>query len=85
LLSGPRRPGELLRVLSSVAKNRLGQNLRQLERGGFVTRTVLQDGKGNVPHVEYGLTRLGRSLSPVIEAMREWAASHGTRLRRRRK
>jgi len=32
------------------------------------------------PHVEYSLTELGRSLTPILEAMAIWGAAHEARL-----
>jgi DNA-binding HxlR family transcriptional regulator len=43
--------------------------LRELERDGVVKRTVYPQVP---PKVEYSLTEFGRSLIPVLIAMRDW-------------
>jgi DNA-binding HxlR family transcriptional regulator len=51
----------------------LTQTLRTLERDGIVTRTVTP----TVPvRVDYDLTPLGRTLLPVMSAIKSWAESH---------
>lgn len=74
LLAGPQRPGSLARALRTVAKNRLHQNLRDLEKLGLVRRTQFD---GRVPKVEYSLTPLGSSLRPVIDSLTAWGAENG--------
>jgi DNA-binding HxlR family transcriptional regulator len=73
LVDGPRRFMELRVPLPRVAPKVLTETLRALEHDGFVTRTVYDE---NPPHVEYGLTPLGRTLLPAIGACREWAAEN---------
>lgn len=36
--------------------------------------------KKNPPHVEYKLTKLGNTLLPVIESMREWGEFYKTQV-----
>ncbi len=79
LWSGPRRTGELVRALKGIAKNRLNENLRQLERSGLTRRKVYA---GRVPRVEHELTPLGTSLCPVVAAMHEWGARNKSKVQR---
>lgn len=73
LADGPQRYGELQRRLASVSQKMLTQTLRHLERDGLVSRTVIPA----VPvRVEYELTPLGRSLLPVMRAIKGWAEEH---------
>ncbi|WP_055698944.1 MULTISPECIES: winged helix-turn-helix transcriptional regulator [Streptomyces] len=73
LADGPRRYSDLQRTLASVSQKMLTQTLRHLERDGLVTRTVTPA----VPvRVEYELTPLGRSLLPVMRAIKDWAEEH---------
>jgi DNA-binding HxlR family transcriptional regulator len=66
----PLRFSELRRVMADVSQKSLTQTLRQLERDGFVERTA----HPTVPvTVEYRLTPLGRELSGVVAAIREFA------------
>ncbi|WP_037354700.1 winged helix-turn-helix transcriptional regulator [Amycolatopsis orientalis] len=70
LLDGPRRFGELRQTLGIRSAKVLTETLRDMMCDGLVTRT---DHQANPPHVTYELTDLGRSLLPVIDAMREWS------------
>ncbi|MEE1753100.1 winged helix-turn-helix transcriptional regulator [Streptomyces sp. SP18CS02] len=73
LADGPQRYTELQRRLASVSQKMLTQTLRHLERDGLVSRTVTPA----VPvRVEYALTPLGRSLLPVMRAIKVWAEEH---------
>lgn len=73
LLGGTLRFGELRRSLGSVSQKVLTANLRQMERDGLVHRKVYPEVP---PRVEYSLTETGKSLRPVIEAMRDWGSSY---------
>ena len=67
------RYGELKRDLGRITHKMLSEQLRELERDGVITRTVL----GAVPaHVEYALTPLGHTTVPLIDALRAWGASY---------
>lgn len=66
---GPRRPGDLLRLIPPITPKMLTQQLRELAADGIVTRTVFPEVP---PHVEYALTPVGRSLRPVLLAMSTW-------------
>lgn len=48
----------------------LTQQLRQLERGGLVSRTVHAQVP---PKVEYRLTEWGQSLCPALDQLLTWA------------
>ncbi|MET8746926.1 helix-turn-helix domain-containing protein [Streptomyces sp. NPDC004728] len=70
LAEGPQRYTELSRRLVSVSQKMLTQSLRNLERDGLLTRTVTP----SVPvRVDYALTPLGKSLVPVMQAIKAWA------------
>ena len=43
--------------------------LRELEADGIVARTIYPE---IPPKVEYALTAFGRTLEPILIAMREW-------------
>ena len=73
LLGGTLRFGELRRSLGSVSQKVLTANLRQMERDGLVHRKVYPEVP---PRVEYSLTETGKSLRPVIEAMRDWGSKY---------
>ena len=63
------RFNELKRSLDGISHKMLAQSLRELEADGIVLRTVFD---GKVPHVEYELTALGKSMEPILQAMAQW-------------
>lgn len=63
------RFNEIRRRLSSVTQRMLTAQLRELEADGFVARKIYPEVP---PKVEYRLTDFGRSLSPVITALKTW-------------
>lgn len=77
LLSGTKRFNELHRLLKGVTHRTLAAQLRELERSGIVRRKVYAQ---IPPKVEYSLTRLGRSLEPILLAMESWGAAYSGRL-----
>lgn len=74
LARGKLRFSELRRRIEDISQRMLTLTLRNLERDGFVTRTVYATVP---PKVEYELTALGRSLNEPLRAMYEWTARHG--------
>ncbi|MCU1393463.1 MAG: putative HxlR family transcriptional regulator [Ilumatobacteraceae bacterium] len=73
LARGPMRHGELMAVINGASQKMLTQTLRTLERDGLVGRTVTP----TVPlRVDYELTDLGRSLSPLLTAIKDWSETH---------
>jgi DNA-binding HxlR family transcriptional regulator len=73
LLEGPRRHGELKRMIEGISQKMLTQTLRSMETDGLVKRTVIDV---IPPHVEYGLTPLGQTLSDPLVAICQWAMDH---------
>jgi DNA-binding HxlR family transcriptional regulator len=73
LLDGPRRHGELRRMIEGVSQKMLTQTLRSMEADGLVSRTVVDV---IPPHVEYALTPLGQTLSDPLVAICQWAMDH---------
>ena len=69
LLTGTKRFSELKRSLMPVTQKMLTQQLRQMEEDGLIIRKVYPVVP---PKVEYSLTKLGKSLEPVIEVMKKW-------------
>ena len=69
LLDGTKRFSELRRSIGNISQKVLTSNLRQMEADGLVHREVYPEVP---PRVEYSLTSTGRSLSAVIDALRDW-------------
>jgi DNA-binding HxlR family transcriptional regulator len=67
------RFSELRRRLPAVTQRMLTKQLRELEEQGLVTRTVFPVVP---PRVDYGLTALGHSMRPVIQALEQWGSRH---------
>lgn len=77
LRDGPRRFNALQSAMPGITHKVLAQQLRGLERDGFVTRT---EHAGEVRHVEYELSGFGGTLRPVLNAMADWAKRHHARV-----
>jgi len=69
LAAGTLRFSQLQRSIPEVTQRMLTQQLRELERDGLVLRTVYAEVP---PRVEYSLSTKGRSLEPVICALKAW-------------
>ncbi|MBX9859518.1 MAG: helix-turn-helix transcriptional regulator [Sphingomonas sp.] len=61
------------RIPAGVTQKMLTNQLRELEADGIVERRVYAEVP---PRVEYRLTAHGRSLEPVLHAMRDWGVKH---------
>ncbi|MEV4887973.1 helix-turn-helix domain-containing protein [Nonomuraea sp. NPDC055795] len=73
LAGGSQRYSDLARTIAGVSQKMLTQTLRSLERDGLVSRTLTP----SVPvRVDYELTDLGRTLLPIVAAIKEWAEAH---------
>ena len=73
LLERTTRFNEIRRRVQGVSQKMLTQTLRDLERGGLVSREIFAEVP---PRVEYSLTPLGRSLVAVLETVTDWAEAH---------
>jgi DNA-binding HxlR family transcriptional regulator len=73
LLQGKMRYSELKKAIPNITEKMLIQHLRELEADGLVVRKSLPVVP---PFVEYSLTKQGRELGPVLEAMVNWATKN---------
>lgn len=73
LLAGTKRFGELKKSIGSVSQKVLTTQLRAMEENGLLTRTVYAEVP---PRVEYTLTALGKSLHPILDAMRDFGETY---------
>lgn len=67
------RFSELHKVITSATPKMLTQQLRELETSNLIHREVYPV---IPPKVEYSLTETGRSLMPILVAMRDWGAGY---------
>ncbi len=73
LLHGPRRFQDFQASLPGVAPNTLSARLKAMEDSGLVSRVLYNE---RPPRLEYVLTAKGKSLGPIVKAMREWGSKH---------
>ena len=74
LLEGTMRFNELRRRVPGVTQRTLTNQLREMEADGLVTRVIHA---AMPPKVEYSLSPLGRSLEPVLGALKAWGDANG--------
>ena len=67
------RFSELRKVVNNATPKMLTQQLRELESQDLIHREVFPV---IPPKVEYSLTDLGRSLMPILVAMRDWGSGY---------
>ena len=77
LLKGACRFSELQRSVRGISQKMLTSNLRAMADCGLVTRTAYAEVP---PRVEYALTELGMSLSPVFAALESWGEAYKKRV-----
>jgi DNA-binding HxlR family transcriptional regulator len=73
LFKGTKRFGELSRGLPGISQKMLTQQLRQMEKDNLVKRKIYAEVP---PRVEYSLTEIGTSLSPILDAMHKWGSKY---------
>ena len=73
LLAGTRRFGEIAVRIPDISRKVLTEQLKELESDGLIMR---QQYKEIPPRVEYSLTELGKSLSPVFRELEIWGTEN---------
>ena len=76
ILNGSQRFQDLQESLAGVAPNTLSARLKALENAGLVKRNLYSQ---HPPRLEYELTENGRTLGPVMAALRDWGKRHTPR------
>ena len=72
-LQGPRRFQDFQNSLTGAAPNTLSARLKTLEAQGLITRRQYSD---HPPRLEYHLTEKGKSLGPVLKAIKRWGEQY---------
>ena len=67
------RFGKMSMMLKNVSKQMLTTQLRELENDGLIERKIYAE---IPPRVEYFLSEKGKSIMPVLDAMRVWGDEH---------
>ncbi|NOT21307.1 MAG: helix-turn-helix transcriptional regulator [Nitrospiraceae bacterium] len=73
LVLGKRRYQEFMSSPENIASNILADRLKQLERSGLVAKRAYQQ---SPIRYEYGLTKKGKWLEPVLETLVVWGQKH---------
>lgn len=73
LMDGTKRFGELKRSIGSISQKVLTSQLRDMEQKGLVSRKVYAQVP---PKVEYTLTELGKSMSPILQILANWGTEY---------
>jgi len=69
LSSGTKRFGEIAVRIPDISRKVLTEQLKELEVDGLILREQFKE---MPPRVEYSLSAMGRSLSPVINELEKW-------------
>lgn len=69
LQEGTARFNEIRRRIPNVTQRTLTNQLRELEVDGLINRKVYAQVP---PKVEYSLSDLGRSMTPILGALKDW-------------
>ena len=75
--NGTMRFCDVHKAIADISQRMLTVTLRTLEADGLISRKVYAEVP---PRVEYSLTDLGRSLKPVLDAMRTWGEEYRSML-----
>ena len=78
---GTLRFSRLGELVSGISQKMLTKTVRQMEADGLITRTVYPV---IPPHVEYGLTEMGRTLSEAFCGVWVWAEKYHGRIQKAR-
>ncbi len=76
LMQGSKRFNELRRLLPGITQRMLTLQLRQLEKDDLINRKIYHQ---IPPKVEYSLSKLGQTLVPILEQLKQWGTEHALR------
>lgn len=69
------RFGEFKRLIPNINERVLMRQLRELEENKIVDR---KDYNESPPRVEYSLTEVGKTLSPIIDQLGDWGKTYNS-------
>lgn len=69
LVKGPQRFQDFQESLAGAAPNTLSARLKTLEKQGLIERKLYSE---HPPRLEYHLTDKGKTLGPIMRALRDW-------------
>ena len=78
----PLRFGEIQKSLGNITQRELTKHLREFEKAGLVSRMAFAQVP---PRAEYKMTTLGMSLRVPMDALSDWANTHGKTIAENRK
>lgn len=64
---------KLQRAIVGISQKVLSSNLKEMEKAGLVTRTVIPE---TPIRTEYALSEVGESLMPIINSMVDWGTDY---------
>ena len=73
LFEGTKRFSTLKKSVEGISQKVLTENLRDLEKNKIVVRKVYSEVP---PKVKYSLTKLGKTLKPIIDSMYIWGEKY---------
>lgn len=73
LIDSKKRYNELRKLIPTITERTLSLQLKQLEKDGLISRRVYT--KKPPLKVEYQLTELGQTVTPVLQAIAHWGLS----------
>lgn len=77
LSQGPRRFGELRRLVAGISEKVLIQHLRELTEDGVLVRHDYQEVP---PRVDYAMTEFGHTLAQALVALCDWGNANRARV-----
>ena len=72
-VKGPQRFQDFQNSLAGAAPNTISARLKAMEKQGLIERKLYSE---HPPRLEYHLTERGKSLGPVLGALRDWGRRH---------
>ena len=64
---------DFIKTVPGISKKVLTDNLRALEDDGIIAREIFAEVP---PRVEYYLSDLGKTLKPILDAMKDWGTDY---------